>query len=90
MKKKIIAVAVFLSIAIIASIGINFNISRSTTTLAMKNIEALARGEGDGTRYHICYSESRVKIGYSYYDCGDCPTKVTDEQGKGRYTKCFY
>ena len=47
MKKKIIAVAVFLSIAIIASIGINFNISNEEPTLSMKNIEAMARGEVD-------------------------------------------
>ena len=47
MKKKIIAVAVFLSIAIIASIGINFNISNEEPTLSMKNIEAMTRGEVD-------------------------------------------
>lgn len=57
----------------------------------MKNIEALASGEKTpSSQYNICYSESKVKVGYTYYNCGDCPTKVYDEQGKGRYTKCFY
>ncbi len=42
-----------------------------------------------GGEYHICYSESRVKVGYTYYDCGSCPTKVYDEKGRGNVSKCF-
>lgn len=56
--------------------------------LMMENINALA--ESGSSNYHICYSESKVRKGYTYYDCGDCTTKVYDEQGKGTYSKCFY
>lgn len=51
------------------------------------NVEALA-DEEIGGNYKICYSESVVKVGYTYYDCGPC-TKVYDEKGRGRYSKCF-
>lgn len=54
-----------------------------------ENVEALTAGEGGGN-YNICYSESKVLRGYTYYNCGDCPTKVYDEKGKGNYSKCFY
>lgn len=56
------------------------------------NVEALTRGESGagGTNYNICYSESVVRIGASYYDCGNCLKKIYDEKGKGSYTKCFY
>ena len=64
--------------------------------LTLANLEAMAfidpdlDVDGGGQSYVICYSESRVKIGYTYYDCAKCPTKTYDEQGKGRYSKCFF
>lgn len=53
----------------------------------MDNIEALAEEE-TGSNYVICYSESRVRKGYTYYDYGTCK-KIYDERGKGAYSKCF-
>lgn len=44
---------------------------------------------GSGSNYNICYSRSKVKVGYTYYDCGSCK-KVYDEQALGAYSKCFY
>ncbi|SUE34589.1 Uncharacterised protein [Rikenella microfusus] len=64
--------------------------------LTLANLEAMALMnsaldvDGGGQSYVICYSESRVKKGYTYYDCGKCPEKIYDEQGKGRYSKCFF
>ena len=55
--------------------------------LLAENVEVLADGESSG-KYVICYSESKVRKGYTYYDCGTCQ-KVYDEQGKGPYSKCF-
>ncbi|HEY9542146.1 MULTISPECIES: hypothetical protein [Bacteroidales] len=54
-----------------------------------ENVEALTDGEGYGN-YNICYSESKVAKGHTYYDCGNCLIKVYDEKGKGSYSKCFY
>ena len=51
------------------------------------NVEAWADDES-AAGYVICYSESVVKVGYTYYDCGTCE-KVYDEKGRGNYTKCF-
>lgn len=88
MRKIAISIGI-LNIIIIACVAVNLNISRHTTTLVIKNIEALAIGEGGGSNHNICYSESVVKVGASYYDCGTCQ-KVYNEKGKGSYTKCFY
>ncbi|WP_099292644.1 MULTISPECIES: NVEALA domain-containing protein [unclassified Butyricimonas] len=87
--KKIIITILTLNAAIIVCIGINFNISKHATNLALKNIEALASGEGSSSSYNICYYSSVVKVGYTYYDCGSC-TQVQNEKGKGNYTKCFH
>lgn len=54
--------------------------------LLMQNVEALSDPEPNN--YNICYSESKVAKGYTYYDCGSCE-KVYDEKGKGTYSKCF-
>lgn len=54
--------------------------------LFLENVEALSRTES--SNYNICYSSSRVRIGYTYYDCGDCK-KVYDEKGIGSASKCF-
>ena len=60
--------------------------------LTLANIEAMAYIDTElgGQSYVICYSESRVKKGYTYYDCAKCPEKIYDEQGKGLYSKCFF
>ncbi|CEN42684.1 hypothetical protein CCAND95_130051 [Capnocytophaga canis] len=75
--------------------GINQSINKDTTELnelTLANLEALADGEngGAGTRYKICYNESVVKVGFTYYDCSNCKIKVYDEKGRGRVSKCFY
>lgn len=54
--------------------------------LFMMNVEALSQGES--SNYNICYSQSVVAVGYTYYDCGSCE-KVYDERGKGKISKCF-
>lgn len=43
---------------------------------------------GISLHYIICYSESKVVTGYTYYDCNSCK-KVYDEKGKGGKSKCF-
>lgn len=43
---------------------------------------------GEGSSHVICYYESKVKVGFSYYDCGSC-TKVYDEEAKGKPSKCW-
>jgi len=55
--------------------------------LLNENIEALTNGEST-PNYNLCYFESKVSKGYTYYDCGSC-SKVYDERGKGTYSKCF-
>ncbi len=90
MKKRILgAVAVG---AIVAMAAFNMNVSADNndfSALTLSNVEALASGEsGSGSNYNICYSSSKVRTGYTYYDCGSC-TKVYDEQGKGSQSKCF-
>ena len=59
----------------------------SVTTIIQANVEALANDESSAG-YVICYHESTVKVGKTYYDCGTCE-KVYDETGTGKYTKCF-
>ena len=54
------------------------------------NVEALTSNESGGNNYNICYYESVVKTGYTYYDCTDCTKKIYDEKGRGHYSKCFY
>ena len=58
MKKKLLIAATILTLAIIASLGINFNIGKTTTTISIKNVEALARGEGSGS--NVCNGPKHV------------------------------
>ena len=60
----------------------------SEDDLLLANAEALADGEGE-SNYNLCYYESVVRKGRTYYDCGSC-VKVYDERGKGHVSKCFY
>ena len=89
MKKNIIKLAIAGAIAIVGTVGYNFSVNQNDANFqfAMDNIEALAEEE-TGSNYVICYSESRVRKGYTYYDCGTCK-KIYDERGKGAYSKCF-
>lgn len=91
MKKKIFGVVTAIVIAATVAFSMNINSDANEfSALTMENIEALASGEsGGGTNYNICYLSSKVRTGYTYYDCGSC-TKVYDEQGKGSQSKCFF
>ncbi len=41
-----------------------------------------------GTGHTICFYQSKVKVGATYYDCGTC-SKVMDEVAKGSPSKCY-
>ena len=58
MKKKLIITATILTLAIIASLEINFSIGKKDATISMKNVEALARGEGSGS--NVCNGPKHV------------------------------
>ena len=91
MKKK-----VFLMLPCIAALAIAIVVGKKTyelhayetNSLLMQNVEALSSSGDAPGNYNICYSESRVAKGHTYYDCGSCD-KVYDEKGKGTYSKCF-
>ena len=88
MKKKIIlfaAGAVLLAASAITFASVNKS-NDPMDDLFKANVEALARNESGN--YRICYSESVVRKGYTYYDCGTC-TKIYDEKGRGQYSKCW-
>lgn len=83
MKKIFILGIVFLSLLLT---GLSRVKASKENTLLMNNIEVLASPEGSGNTVD-CYSESKVVVGRTYYDCGSCE-KVRDEQGKGSKSKC--
>ena len=89
MKKKVIIVTCVMALLVANFIHAKGSDIENRSTLD-ENVEALA-DDGDtfipDLNYSICYSESKVLIGYTYYDCGTCK-KVYDEKGKGRYSKC--
>jgi len=60
-----------------------------TSSLMMQNVAALSSNDNASQRYHLCYYESKVSKGRTYYDCGPCE-KVYDEKGVGTVSKCFY
>jgi len=91
-KKKMAFLAGAVAMGFIAYAGQCLNAAtaeRNKSDLTMENVEALSGGEGGSSNYNICYYETKVKVGYTCYDCGTC-SKVYDEQGKGKYSKCFY
>lgn len=90
MKKRIIKLGVCLSVVVLATIGVKMANSEQISSIrfVFSNMEALADDDEGGKNYRICYHESVVKTGYTYYDCGTC-SKVYDEKGKGSYSKCF-
>ncbi|RHR82814.1 NVEALA domain-containing protein [Odoribacter sp. AF15-53] len=78
MKKGIVLIFTIFSIAIMASIGINFNISQETTTLSMKNIEAMARGEVDinpNTMYNHKLTQGKDSRGNAKACCVATPAE---------------
>ncbi|MBR1573496.1 MAG: hypothetical protein IJ652_01450 [Bacteroidales bacterium] len=86
--KKIITATIALGLLVAASLFVGTQYVKSEeNSLFNANVEALASAES-GSNYVICYSQSKVSIGHTYYDCGTC-TKVYDEKGYGHYTKCF-
>ena len=90
MQKKIICLFGVVAFLVIGGVLLRGRvINKETYDLTTANIEALTSGEYGGNDYALCYYESVVKKGYTYYDCGGCK-KVYDEKGRGTYSKCFY
>ncbi len=91
MKKKVLMMLPCIAAVAIATIvgkrtlGSN---AYETSSLLMQNVAALSSGGDAPGNYNICYSESKVAKGHTYYDCGSCD-KIYDEKGKGTYSKCF-
>jgi len=100
MKNKIMFGLVVAAIASVAALNVLFASGPKNALPAFGSVhpEALAMSDDDddgkddkgGCDYTICYWESKVRTGYTYYACGDCLTKVYDEQGKGKKTKCYH
>jgi len=89
MRKTILKITLGGALAVTAAMGVQMASSNKTASnLFMQNVEALASGES-GSNYNICYSQSKVMVGRTYYDCGTC-AKVYDEKGVGNPSKCFY
>lgn len=87
MKQKLILAASVAIVAAAAFCGISSAVRiSSNNSLFLANAEALMTSETQN--YAICYSESVVRIGHTYYDCGSCQ-KIYDEKGRGSYSKCF-
>ena len=55
--------------------------------ILLQNVEALAQSENGAIQWS-CFSESKVKMGYTYYPCSDCYNKIYDEKGIGEKGKC--
>lgn len=64
------------------------NLKTNSDLIFERNVDALANGES-GSNYVLCCYESRVRRGYTYYDCATCQ-KVYDEKGRGSESKCFF
>ena len=92
MKKNLISLtgAALLVMAVLTFVYVK-NDANKNNEIFNANVEALADEEEGSTTidtYAICYHESRVRVGYTYYDCVTCE-KIYDEKGKGDYSKCF-
>ena len=90
MKKKLFSIvgAVLTMVAVLTFVYVKDN-ANNNNEIFNANVDALADEEDfapDGST--ICYYESKVKVGHTYYDCQTC-TKIYNEKGKGTYTKCF-
>ena len=91
MKKKIFLLPCIAAVAIATFVGAkSFQTNAyESNDLLLQNVEALSAGSDASGSYVICYSESKVRKGWTYYNCGTCE-QVYDEQGKKTYSKCFY
>ena len=89
MKKKFFLLPCIAAVAIATFVGAKtFRLNAiESNDLLMANVEAMSQEEGSGN-YVICYHESKVRKGWTYYDCGSC-SQIYDEKGKGTYSKCF-
>ena len=70
MKKKLLIAATILTLAIIASLEINLNIGKKTTAISLKNIEAVALGEGSTTKKYPLKGRP-IGSGMWQYYCAD-------------------
>ena len=89
MKKKFFLLPCIAAVAIATFVGAKTFKSNAeeSNDLLMANVEAMSQEEGSGN-YIICYHESKVRKGWTYYKCGSC-SQIYDEKGKGTYSKCF-
>lgn len=62
------------------------NKQKNSDSLLENSVEALTNNEESGT-WVVCYYESKLVVGYTYYDCGTCE-KCYGEKGYKRYSKC--
>ncbi|HTO15417.1 MAG TPA: hypothetical protein VLZ83_06585 [Edaphocola sp.] len=91
MKKKVIFAVATGLFALAMVFNMNVLQSNSAGDVSLESITVMAQAGGEsGGGYNICYYESRVRTGYTYYNCSTCNTKIYDEKGKGSYSKCFY
>lgn len=91
MRKNILKATFVAALAVFAGYNVyQKQDSNILSDLTLANVEAIASNESSGTNYNLCYSQSKVVKGRTYYDCGNCTKKIYDERGKGTYTKCFY
>ena len=89
MKKRQLTIFCLLTVIFIAAFtAIQYNnLQNQKDDIVSANVEALS--EVENQNYSICYHESKVAVGYTYYDCGTCQ-KVYDEKGRKNYSKCFH
>lgn len=88
MKMKILISLVACFIATGSFLGYNLTENTSRLDVSLADISVMAQADGESGDHVICYYESRVRVGHTYYDCGSC-TKIYDEQGRGNYSKCW-
>ena len=73
MEKKIIYILIIIIVSIIGTM--NFNMTLSSNSVQLKNIEALANGESGVSRKYDCYSILEGNSGISVF-CSTCDAKT--------------
>lgn len=87
MKKNFIYLTTGLIITLAITLTVIIANQSYASELVKMNIEAITNEETpNGT---ICYYESEVRVGYTYYDCQTC-MKVYDEKGRKHASKCNF
>ena len=79
MKNKIVITTTITMIAIVASIGFNISISKQKTKVSIKNIEALASGEGNSTVKKFPKMGRPIGSGMWQYYCANQSTSGCSE-----------